>query len=68
MNVEQAWIIGAVPVALQLSIFNKDSGEDHSIRVIHNTLLFNKYFVSCTISAYDRLIKRFVFDASHSQK
>lgn len=67
MNGERAWIIGAVPVALQLSIFNTDSGEDHSIQVIHDTLLFNKYFVSYTISAYDHLIKWIVSDASHSQ-
>lgn len=68
MNGEWAWIIGAVPVALKVSIFNTDRREDHSIQVIHDTLLFfNKYFVSYTISAYEHLIKRMVFDAFHSQ-
>lgn len=66
MNGEWAWIIGAVPVALQLSIFNTDSREDHSIQVIHGAV-YKQHFVNYTISAYDHLIKRMLFDAFHSQ-
>lgn len=49
MNGEWAWIIGAVPVTLKLRIFNTDSREEHTIEVILDILLLNKYFVSYTI-------------------
>lgn len=56
MNGERAWIIGAAPVVLQLSIFNTDSGEDQSIPVNHDTKLSHKYFVSHTISFWHMII------------
>lgn len=68
MNGKWAWIIGAVPVALTLRIFNTDSREEHTIEVIHGIPPLNKYFVSYTISAYEHLIKRMVCDAFHSEK
>ena len=68
INGKWARIIGAVPVALKLRIFNTDSGEEHAIEVIHDIPLLNKYFVSYTILAYEHLIKGMAFDAFHSEK
>lgn len=44
MNGEQARIIGTMPVTLQLCVLNADSGKDHSIQAILDTLLFNEDF------------------------
>lgn len=68
MNGKWAWIIGAAPVTLKLRIFSTDSREEHTIEVIHDTSLLNKYFASYAISAYEHLIKGMVFDALHSEK